>query len=468
MLPDDRRFVKGLPHIATVVALLLGERSAMANPVDSFGLGSRSTAMGGAVTARVTDPSATYYNVSGLALAKHTSVSGGYVHLAPNLSLSDEPARLPSIDAWQVGLLVPGTLFDLPLAFGLSGQIAGDTLSRVVTFAEEDQRWFLYDTRPEQIYLSAALAVRPLPWLAIGGGFTFLASTRGQLQITGTAVQPFGDTDEYDSQLNHGVEARLTSVRYPCFGATFSPSPRVDLGVSYRGEGSVVLDVDSNIEGDVQLAPALRIPIAYALTSETVQSFVPRQLTVGGRVGVDADVDVHLDLSWVDWSEYPSPLSATSSELTARLPPGLTYTLPELPPPTRLTSARLSDRFVPRVGAEWRPAERRFGAWAIRAGYVFERSPVVRSSAPQLVDADRHTVSLGVGVSLLPVDYPATDPPSGASDGRSQWRGHHLMSIDAHAQLGILPTRRLPNTPDPDDTAGGNTVSAGLSLSLRL
>ncbi|MEM6958675.1 MAG: hypothetical protein AAF645_23540, partial [Myxococcota bacterium] len=40
---------------------------AQATPPDTFGFGSRSTALGGAVAASVEDVSATYYNPAGLA-----------------------------------------------------------------------------------------------------------------------------------------------------------------------------------------------------------------------------------------------------------------------------------------------------------------------------------------------------------------------------------------------------------------
>ena len=44
--------------------------TAKANPADTYGFGSRSTAMGGAVSASARDFSANYYNPSGLALAR--------------------------------------------------------------------------------------------------------------------------------------------------------------------------------------------------------------------------------------------------------------------------------------------------------------------------------------------------------------------------------------------------------------
>ena len=43
--------------------------SAAAQPIDTFGMGSRSIAMGGAVTADVEDFTANYYNPAGLARA---------------------------------------------------------------------------------------------------------------------------------------------------------------------------------------------------------------------------------------------------------------------------------------------------------------------------------------------------------------------------------------------------------------
>jgi long-chain fatty acid transport protein len=432
--------------------LLSGARNVTANPADTFGLTSRSTAMGGAVSAGVADTSANYYNPSGLVLSEAIQLSIGAVHIAPELRSGDEPQPLPSIDAWQAGLVIPGHVLEVPVAVGLATQVAGNRLSRIVTFTEDDQRWFIYDNRPEQIYLAANVALRPTSWLSLGAGFALLASTDGTMHVTGSAEQPLGETTEYDSALEHEVVADLTSVRYPLFGATVLAAEWLDIALSYRGEGSVTLNVDSEIKGDVVFGPLLTIPVEYVLLSETVQSFVPRQVTLGTRYGALPEFDVHLDLTWIDWSAFPSPVSATSSELSADLPQGFDSLLPDLPPATALRSAYLSDRVVPRLGAEWRSADRNSVRWALRAGYVYEASPRSDESANHLLDGDRHVLSIGAGVGVF--DFGPT--------------GRGPLRIDVHGQLGLVEERRLRTPAAGTTTAGGDVWALGSTLGLHL
>lgn len=56
--------------LAVSVGALASASHARANPLDTFGFGSRGTAMGGAQSADVSDYTAGYYNPAGLARAR--------------------------------------------------------------------------------------------------------------------------------------------------------------------------------------------------------------------------------------------------------------------------------------------------------------------------------------------------------------------------------------------------------------
>ncbi len=441
------RFVTGLLAAGCFAsAVFLHAPATRANPADTFGLGSRSTAMGGAVAGRVTDYSANYYNPSALALSDSTQLTLGYVHVDPALSFDERAENLPSLDAWQLGLVVPGKLLETPIAFGLAAQVTGDRLARIQTFTESDQRWFLYDSRPEQLYLAGNLAARLSPWLAVGAGFAFVSSTQGTLYVTGTAV--YGS--QYDSQLEHEVEANLVSTRQPLLSATVSPNETFDVALVYRGQGSIDLDVNSNIRGNIDWA-TIPIPIEYVLASQTVASFLPQQATLGLRYGVLPTLDAHLDVSWVDWSAAPSPVNAIHGSLELDEPPGVFFELAE-PPNRSQRSANLSDRLVPRLGLEWRSPPKRPVTWALRAGYAFEASPVVDESVVNLVDSDRHLLSVGAGLGLLQF---------GSSErGALHW--------DAHLQLGLLSDRVVPTAGGGSESVGGHFIAAGTTLGLHL
>lgn len=421
-----------------------------ASPADTYGFGSRSSAMGGAVTARVSDASANYYNPSGLALERHTQLSFGYVHQSPTFKLDGRSAQLPSLDAYEVGMVVPGRLLSMPVAFGFASHITSGRLARILTYGQDDRRWFVFDGRPEQAFIAANLAVSPWPWLSLGAGLGFQASTRGEVTVSGTVRLRGRDVTEYDSQLHHEVQADLVSVRHAILGATFSPDTAVDLGLSYRGEASVNLDIDSNIEGSLDYT-FVQVPVSYLLESMTVASFVPRQLTLGGRYGPLDQLDLHMDVTWMNWSSMPSPLSATSTELSLDEPQGLDIELPNLPEERRLQNAGLVDRFVPRLGAEWRSADDLVVTWAVRVGYVFQPSPVTARSTDNLVDSDRHVLSLGAGMGVL--DF-------GAERG--------ALQLDTHVQWGPASGRTLTFSDETRIEASGYFLAGGFTLGLQL
>lgn len=429
---------------------LFGTPSALANPADTFGWGSGATALGGAVSARVRDAAANYYNPAGLAMAPDVELSLGAVLVEPDLQLGDADAPASSVRSLQLGLVVPGKIAQVPVAFGMATQIAGNRLARVLTFTEEDQGWFLYNNRPETIYLSANFAVTPLPWLSVGAGLSFLASTSGVLQISGTAVQPFGDATEFDSDLQHEVLADLESVRYPQVGIRVSPHPEWSAAFVYRGEGQVHLDVDSDIRGELEIV-TLRIPLEYLLVSRTVQSFVPSRAVLGVAGSPLPELSVGMDVEWVNWSAFPSPVSATVSSLVVDAPALLGVEVPELPPATELENAGLEDRFNVRLGAEYLLQLNGRFALPLRAGYAAEPTPLGDDSSLNLVDADRHTLSIGAGAHWT--------HPSAMFPGK--------LTLDLHALLGLFESQAIATIGDSNQaqTASGRFFAVGATVS---
>lgn len=63
------RALATLAGVATAVSTLAIPTAALAGPAETYGFLSRSTAMGGAVSADATDVSANFYNPAGLASA---------------------------------------------------------------------------------------------------------------------------------------------------------------------------------------------------------------------------------------------------------------------------------------------------------------------------------------------------------------------------------------------------------------
>lgn len=446
-------------------AALLGARAgdARAHAPDTYGIGSRAAAMASAVTADATDFSAGYYNPAGLAAAPGLSLSIGYSSSTNHLQMNGVDNDVDSVHGLAFGLVAPGKLFGvLPFAFGIATYLPDDGVSRIKALRQETPRWELYDDRLSVLYLAASLAIRPLPFLEIGGGVAFLAATRGRFSISGRAdvLHP------YDSQLRHEVDADLTSIRYPHLGARVKIGDLGFLGLAYRGETKLPLSLDASLNGIVDFA-GIDVPLRYDLESRTFDAFLPQQVVLGASFQKVRGLRVNADLAWVNWAGYESPTARTTSHLDVTPPPGTPLELPGDPRPTTPIPPGFEDRFVPRLGVEYvwpfaggmrrlpgETEDRRAVEVPLRAGYVFERSPVPpQTGVTNFVDADRHTFSVGAGVALNGM----FEVLPGA------------LRLDLHGQLSVLP-ERLTKKQSPADfigdyTAGGSMLSLGATLS---
>lgn len=433
-----------------VAAGLLVASTARANPPDTYGFGSRESALSGAAAAETRGVSANYYNPAALARSRGLEVSVGYFRATHDLEMNGKDSHVEDVHGVTTGVVVPGRLWTVPFAFGVALHLPDDALSKVRARRQETPRWELYDVRNQRLYFAANLAVEPLPWLQIGGGLSFMSSTSARLDITGTANILKPD----DSAHRHEVDADLTAVRYPQAGVRVALSPRVALAAVYRGEFKLDLDVRARLAGDVSgLTTAL-----YELETRSVNAFVPQQVVMGGAWQLTRNVKAMLDVTWIEWSAYVAPAAEMTTVLDVPPPAGgwpSTIAPPAAPPKVAAAALRLHDRVAPHVGVEWQALRRHRHAGFVRGGYEVMRSPFDgQSGATSYVDRDRHSLSFGLGYALA---RPTRELPG-------------VLSLDAHAQLALLPTatthKANPADFTGDFTAGGRFFSAGVTATF--
>jgi long-chain fatty acid transport protein len=438
--------------LATVTALAAFAlaRSAAANPMDAFGFGSRGPAMGNAVSADVVDASAGYYNPAGLARAPGIELSVGYFRASHYLKTNGTDNQVDPVSGLVGGIVLPGKILGIPVAFGVAVHLPDDRISRVRALRQEQPRWELYDNRNQRLFLAANLAISPWPWLQLGGGVSFMSSTAGRLDITGSA-NIFNATQ---SQLRHEVDAYLTAVRYPQAGARVELSKRAALALVYRGEFRLELDLRARLEGDLsQLTTAY-----YALAAYSVNAFLPQQVVFGGSFLPHDRVRVNADLTWVNWGAYIPPVASLTAALDipppqGGWPPGITP--PSQPTPTTIVKPPFRDRIVPHVGVEVKALELPNWQVDLRGGWEWARTPIgLQDGVTNYVDRDRHTFSLGAGVRLI--------APGKLLPGE--------LRLDVHTTFSWLPTT-LTTKRDPADlvgdySAGGTIWSGGANLTV--
>jgi long-subunit fatty acid transport protein len=420
--------------VAVAVALLGSAWTfgAEAHEPWTYGFGSRGTAMGGALAADVSDFSANYYNPAGLTGENGLRLGFGYFYADNNLLINGKDSDVASSHGVQFGIAASGEVFGLPIGLGIATFVPDEGLSRITALRQEVPRWELYDNRSSVIYLAANLAVRPWEFLEVGGGLSFLAATRGRFEISGVAML----SSPYDSQLRHEVDVDLSSVRYPQAGVLLHLAEVASVGIVYRGQTNLDLQLDGKI--DAVLDAGVRVPIRYTLEARTVQAFLPQQVVVGSSWKPLSTLKVNADIVWVNWSAYKNPTAYTYAKLEADIPAGLELELPGVLLPVKVRDPGFSDRIVPRVGVEWYVPDITDSSGTVilripvRAGYFYEHSPIPEQSGiTNFVDADRHTPSFGVGVEVAPLG----------------------IGLDLHGAVSILPERTTMKL-DPTNLVG--------------
>jgi len=412
------------PYWALLCGLLLTAPTARANPLDTFGFGSRGTAMGDAQAADTSDFSASYYNPAGLALARKFEIAVGYFRATSELETNGQNNNVDPVSGLVGGIVLPGRIFGIPVAFGVALHLPDDRLSRVRDLPQTQPRWELYDNRNQRVYIAANLAISPWPWLQLGGGLSFMAATNGTLDISGQA----NILNVYESQLRHQVSADLTAIRYPQLGARVALGRRAALAIVYRGQFALALNLNATLAGDICTGLHSCLTTAYyALTTSSVDAFLPQQVVIGGSFLPLDRLKVDVDFTWVNWSAYPTPVA--NLDVTLNIPPpaggwpaGITP--PTVPAQAAVVPLRMSDRIVPHVGIEWRAIDR--GKWRgfLRAGYSFQKSPIgPQTGITNYIDRDRHTMAVGAGWAI---DKPVSFLPGD-------------LRFDVHAQFNVLP-----------------------------
>lgn len=436
---------------AASVLLLLAGSPALANPVDVFGFGSRSAALGGAGVALCDGGCASYYNPAGLARAGALSLEIGYQGGQPLLTLNGRDQGVSPTHGLTAALAAPGTLFGLRVAFGAAVFLPDERLVRDRSLPFARPRFVDYDNRTQRIYLAAAVALALPGRVFLGGGVAFMARTAGTVELRGRLAVTNPDDD---SLLVSAIAVDLLPVRYPQLGVAWEPTGWLTLGASYRGSFLLRIDQGFNILGDVGNRGTTPLVSGGALAARTVSAdlFQPWQVSVGAAARLSRRWLVTADLVFARWSEFEAPVAAVTVKLDLgpRLNP-----LVQLAPPRRYPAPGFHDVLSPRLGVELLALLRPRAELVVRAGWSYQPSPVPEQvGESNYVDCDQHTASLGAGVTLMP---------------RAPYLPRRI-ALDGHlATTVLLP--RAAHKADPTDAVGdwvaaGTVIAGGLTMRI--
>jgi long-chain fatty acid transport protein len=398
---DDGGWLVNRLIIIVACALLIGVGSSpvSANPVDTIGFGSRSTAMAGAVSAHVSGPSANYYNPAGLVGGDGLRLSVGYQFSINDHSVNGVSSNLEPVRGINVGIAAPVEIAGVRVGFGLGLHLNDSRLSRTRSALITNPRWELYDTRPHRVWLAACAAIQPFDWLLIGGGITFQSASDLRLSLRGDAhvIRP-----ESASRLEHEFQGDLRAIRYPVLGVQFIPTDTLRFAVAYRGEYSLKNYLQADVDIDFTGLGA-DVPGRFTLGTESVASFGPQHLVLGTTLTPTPRWTLSMDLTWVNWSAYLSPVADEDVALRIDVPPELEglISVPGQIVGRESSPLGFQDRWVPRLGVEWFAMQGERVDLHLRAGYFYERSAFPEQTGDtSFLDSDRHGASVGMGVTV--------------------------------------------------------------------
>lgn len=431
-----------------MTAIPLWPSTAGASPAEVFGLGSRASGVGGAAAAWIDDFSAGHYNPAGIAFATKKTLTAGVLASLSKLQVNSHDADIPQPVGVVLGAAAPvplgGALKDR-LHVGMGLVVLPKTIMRITARLPDEPFFPYYDNRGQRLVVLPFAAFRITPDLALGVAVNTLAGIEGNVlafQGPTRALEPRVD-EEIPPQLrlNAGLRWRFLEDH--------------NLALVFRQSFSVPFNTiaDTEVAGE---------PLALDLSAEGL--YTPDELVVGYAYR-DESIAVGVDVTWARWSGYGGPFVKVGSDLP--LVGSLVGSAPDVP---------FEDTWGARAGLEWRLSH-----VFLRGGWGYETSPVPakQEGVTNLLDGNKHILSLGFGVAAGPV------------------------RVDVHAQAQIVGERTLhkkiaapgeeptpfdalrdevidnPNQPDtlgaqisnpgyPFIDGGGVMLSGGMTVELEL
>jgi long-chain fatty acid transport protein len=349
-----------------LVPLVLAQ-SAMAGGFQLNEHGARAMAQGGAFAARATDGSAIYFNPAGLSFQTRPAVTLGATLISPNttfygpLGTSTQTSQvsqlfnpvnlygtMPVDDRLAVGIGVNNP-------FGLGTEWPMNWVGQFITLKVDLKTFFI----------SPTVSYRLLDNLSVGVGVNYVTGTvllRRAVSVTSVALPqtPVVNLDLAASGVSFNA------------GVLYKPLPWLSVGASYRSETK--LDADGTATFTPNYA-ALAFPAGDAAASITLPAtgFAAIAVTPIDNLELEADYQF---IGWSSYKELSVEFQKTGQKSTSH--------------------KNYEDTYMLRFGAEYH-----FTRVTLRAGYLFDHSPVKNEYLePLLPDANRNGFCAGLGYKI--------------------------------------------------------------------
>jgi long-chain fatty acid transport protein len=326
--------------------------------------------MGGAFAAQADNPSAVWYNPAGITQLDGTRVSAGVIAIFPVLThenlngttdVSDRQLYLP-VQFFGTSKLNDNIFLGLGITspFGLSTDWSVTSATAgVATFS----RIKTLDVNPNIAFrLSDRFSV------AVGLDYMKLWATLENLIAPGVSFRLDGDGSGW------GANA----------GLKWKAADRLNVGLTYRSRVKIRVDT-----------AMAEVPAAGLSSPVTTEIVLPDLIQAGISYKATDNFSLNADLDYTWWSTYDRLVLQSPTIFV--LSGGLTD--------TSVDEKQWKNTWSFRVGVQ----ERLSGQWKVRAGYVYDQTPVpephFETRAP---DSDRQGLTIGAGYQSGPVTVDAS------------------------------------------------------------
>ena len=353
-----------LPMIKLIIATLLVTLLAYGSGFQLNEQGARAMAQAGAFAARADDPSAIYFNPAGLGF-QGSSLYLGTTFIMPkvsffgptNYSLNTETKMLDQtftpINLYGTYQLNDNLHFGIGVnnPFGLGTEWPANWVGQYVSQKIDLQSFFI----------SPSFAYKINDQFSIGVGVNYVI---GAVKMKLATSIPFDSPPPIVS-----LDLKATGIGFNA-GVIYKLMPELSLGASYRS--SVKLDATGSASFDPNYA-VLHLPTGDASASI--------ELPAVGFFGVAFKpmnkLEVEADYQYTGWSSYKELAIEFKAD----------------PTKNKVSPKNYQDSYIIRLGAEYT-----MGDIQVRAGYLYDQSPVLTAYVePLLPDANRNGFNIGLG-----------------------------------------------------------------------
>ena len=366
-----------MKKLVTLMCSLLMAHSAFGAGFALYEYSGRSTAMGGAVMASDAEPASLATNPSLITELEGTQIQAGMTAVQAHAKTTFEgQSRTLKKDTW----LLPNMYIthkwsdDVSFGFGAFSRYGlGGTYKNWETWPGSQ---LAYKVKLETISFTPTIAVKASEQLSVAMGLE--AMTIDFTQNSMASPAPLIDYKIHGTGISWGGN----------FSLTYRPewAEKWAIGAMYRSKVKQNLDGYIHTSTGTSLSPALR----HAPASGAIN--LPDSISTGVSFRATDDWTLEAGIVGTFWSAYDQIVIEYTDTETA---------------PTIHNKKLYKDTFRLNFGTEYKLNPN----WAVRAGYVFDKSPINSKAMDTLVPVDdRHLVSGGFGykTDIWSVDFAYT------------------------------------------------------------